>query len=144
MICISKQVRVHKYLFFHFYKFAKSIIALEFVQLYGRNANFRLKCWKQMLQNRFAILGRSYIQCCTLQTFLNVRVKLIVYLYFACTYFYYFIIYLSTSKGLVVLWEGLLINSVVISVEDVFRHRLLLALPLSQRCVLIKISSTQM
>ena len=55
------------------------IIALEFVQLCGRNANFRLKCWKQMLQNRLAILGRSYIQCCTLQTFLNVRVKLYTY-----------------------------------------------------------------
>ena len=69
-------------IFFHFYRFAKSIISiivLEFVKLYCRKSNFRLKCWKQMLQNSFAILQKSNIQCCSLQTFLNVRIKLYTY-----------------------------------------------------------------
>ena len=69
MIYISKQVCVHKYIFFIFTDSPNP----------SRNSNFRLKCWKQMLQNSFAILYKSNIQCCSLQTFLNVRIKLYTY-----------------------------------------------------------------
>ena len=60
-------------------KHRTSFITLEFVQLYGRYSNFRLQCWKQMFKTSFAILWKSYIQCCSLQTFLNVRIKLYTY-----------------------------------------------------------------